>query len=136
LNELKDLNSEKIFYLEEEMRLVKTELTFIKNIQKEYYTKLLKQGDDIRGKGLIWIIQTMWDIDFKVTKQMFPDMMDELSKDFLLDLATKDYELMKMKKEYQFFKISLKNLLELANKSRSTSRESKRKLFSTLTSSL
>jgi hypothetical protein len=74
------------------MRLVKTELTFIKNIQKEYYIKLLKQGDDIRGKGLIWIIQTMWDIDFKVTKQMFPDMMDELSKDFLLDLATKDYE--------------------------------------------
>jgi hypothetical protein len=32
LNELKDINCEKIYYLEEEMRLVKTELTFIKNI--------------------------------------------------------------------------------------------------------
>jgi hypothetical protein len=76
LNELKELNSEKIFYFEEELHLVKTELTFIKNIQKEYYMSLLKKGDDLRGKGLIWIIQTMWDINFKVLKVMLPESMD------------------------------------------------------------
>ena len=63
---MKDINCEKIYYLEEEMRLVKTELIFIKNIQREYYQRLLKKGDDIRGKGLIWIIETMWDLEFKV----------------------------------------------------------------------
>jgi hypothetical protein len=32
LNELKEINSEKIFYIEEEMQIVKTELAFIRNI--------------------------------------------------------------------------------------------------------
>ena len=84
LNELKDMNSEKIFYFEEEMRLVKIELTFIKNIQREYYMTLLKKGDDIRGKGLIWVIETMWDIDLKVYRNMLPENIDERSKDFIL----------------------------------------------------
>ena len=100
LNQMKDINCEKIYYLEEEMRIVKTELTFLKNIMREYYLKLLKKGDDIRGKGLKWIIETMWDLDFKVYKTHLPDTMDEESKDFLLVLTTKDYELSKIKKEY------------------------------------
>lgn len=79
------------------MHLVKTESTFIRNIQREYYVSLLSQGDDIRGKGLTWIIQTMWSIEFKVYKSMLPSQMDEKSKDFLLEVATIDYQLNKIK---------------------------------------
>ena len=68
LNELKDMNCEKIFYIEEEMSIVKTELSFIRSVQIEYYTKLLKRGNDIRGKGLIWIVETLWDLQFRPTK--------------------------------------------------------------------
>ena len=32
LNELKEINSEKIYYLEEEMNIIKAELAFIRNI--------------------------------------------------------------------------------------------------------
>lgn len=32
LNELRELNSEKIYYIEEEMAIVKSELNFIRNI--------------------------------------------------------------------------------------------------------
>lgn len=69
------------------MSLVKTELTFIRNIQKEYYISLLGKGDDVRGKGLVWIIGTMWDLRLKVHKTMFTPHMDELSKDFLLQVG-------------------------------------------------
>jgi hypothetical protein len=105
LAEMKEINSEKIYYLEEEMDIVKTELIFIRNIQREYYSKLLKKGDDIRGKGLIWIIEQMWELEFKVYKNMFPDAMDELSKDYLLDISKKEYELNKEKHLYSKYKI-------------------------------
>ena len=68
LNELREINCEKIYYIEEEMSIVKTELSFIRNIQIEYYCKLLRTGTDIRGKGLIWIAETLQDLDYKITK--------------------------------------------------------------------
>jgi len=105
LNELKEINCEKIYYIEEEMSIVKTELAFIRNIQIEYYTKLLKKGLDIRGKGLIWIIETLWDLDYKIDKMQLPEMLDERSKDFILEIATKDYEMALLKTEYQKYKI-------------------------------
>mmetsp|Transcript_2199 Transcript_2199/g.2144 ORF Transcript_2199/g.2144 Transcript_2199/m.2144 type:complete len:120 (+) Transcript_2199:1180-1539(+) len=114
--ELKDQNQEKIFYLEEEMRLVKTELDFLKNIQREYFTSILSRGDDIRGKGIVWVIEAMWDIGLKVYRSMLPQDIDEKSKDFIIELAKLDYDVSKTKKDYQFFKSSIKNLLELAGK--------------------
>lgn len=68
LNELKEINCEKIYYIEEEMQIVKTELEFIRSIQIEYYTKLLRLGDDIRGKGLVWVIETLWDLGHTLDK--------------------------------------------------------------------
>jgi hypothetical protein len=46
----------------------------------------LKKGDDIRGKGVIWIIETMWDLEFKVYKNILPEKIDERSKDFILEV--------------------------------------------------
>jgi hypothetical protein len=43
-------------------------------------------GDDIRGKGVIWMIETMWDLEFKVYKNMLPEKIDERSKDFILEV--------------------------------------------------
>lgn len=112
LNELKEINLEKIYYLEEEMNIIKTEINFIRNIQREYYTKLLKVGNDVRGKGLVWIIETMWDLDFKVDENMLPDKIDSRSKKFIMDISDKDYKLMKLKNEYQQYKIMIKNILD------------------------
>lgn len=42
----------------------------------------------------------MWDLEFKVYSQMLPDCMDKRSKEFLLDIANRDFELIKLKKEY------------------------------------
>ncbi len=100
LNELKEINSEKIYYIEEEMQIVKTEVEFIRNIQIEYYTKLLRLGDDIRGKGLVWIIETLWDLEHTITKEALPDCLDERSKDFVLEVAEKDYQMSKVKLEF------------------------------------
>ena len=100
LNELKEINCEKIYYIEEEMSIVKTELAFIRNIQIEYYSKLLKKGSDIRGKGLIWIIETLWDLDYKIDKMQLPEMLDQRSQDFILEIATKDYEMAQLKTDY------------------------------------
>lgn len=86
LNEQKSVNNKKIFYLEEQMALVKTQWIFIKNIQKEYYMNLLKKGDDCRGKGIVWIIKQMWDLELRVYKTMLPDCLDEASKQFLIDV--------------------------------------------------
>jgi hypothetical protein len=45
----------------------------------------------MRGKGSIWIIETLWDIDFKLYDNHLPDI-DKASKAFLMKLAAKDYE--------------------------------------------
>ncbi|CDW87738.1 UNKNOWN [Stylonychia lemnae] len=124
LNELKEINCEKIYYIEEEMSIVKTELAFIRNIQIEYYSKLLKQGNDIRGKGLIWIIETLWDLEYKIDKLQLPEILDERSKDFILEIATKDYEMAQIKTEYQKYKLQLKMILE--NESKQGSAENRK----------
>jgi hypothetical protein len=42
------INKEKIHYYDEELKLIKNQLSFVKNVQKEYFTKLLNKGTDCR----------------------------------------------------------------------------------------
>ena len=74
LMEMKDLNQEKMRYLEGELGIIRSEIGFLRNVQKKYYTELLKDGKDIRGKGIVWIVGTIWEIDLKVYKSMLPDI--------------------------------------------------------------
>jgi len=60
----------------------------------------LKKGDDIRGKGLVWIIETLWDLDHVVDRMQLPEALDEKSKDFILEIAKKDYSLGSLKSEF------------------------------------
>lgn len=62
--EKKEENSEKIFYIEKELALKKNELQFLRNIQKQYYVEVLRDAEDNRGRGAIWTIEALWDIDF------------------------------------------------------------------------
>lgn len=112
LNELREVNTEKIYYIQEEMQIVKTELEFLRNIQIEYYSKLLRMGDDVRGKGLIWIVETLWDLEHKIDKSHLPEIFDERSKEFILELACKDSEMLAIKNEFQQYKQYLKNILD------------------------
>lgn len=44
INKARDQNQERIYYVEQEMEIMKTQLQFIINIQKEHYLRLLKEG--------------------------------------------------------------------------------------------
>ena len=76
MNKMRDTNMERIYYVEQEMNIMANQLKFIKNVQKEHYLKLLKEGKDTRTKGLIWIVECLQDLDILINKDMMPPFLD------------------------------------------------------------
>ena len=54
---------------------------------------LLREGKDTRNKGLVWIIGCLQELEISIMKDMMPLGLDEPSKDFVMRLAEKDYQL-------------------------------------------
>ena len=79
-------NVEKNGYYEQESKLLKTQLRFLKGILKDYYTRILKNGVDCRGRGLIWIIQILKGLNIVVDTYHMPDYLDQNSRQYLLDV--------------------------------------------------
>jgi hypothetical protein len=79
------------------MELMKDEVVFIRNLQKEHYMKLLKEGNDTRHKGMSWIVQCLWDLEIIVRKEDFSNELDDGSKAYILNYAKKDYILGQIK---------------------------------------
>jgi len=73
--------------------------------------KLLKEGSDTRGKGLIWIIQCLQDLEVIIQKEMMPDFIDNDSKDFIMSLAQKDYQLGQLRLDLTRAKLQARHLL-------------------------
>ena len=44
----RDQNQERIYYVEKEMEIHKSQLQFLVNVQKEHYLRLLREGKDTR----------------------------------------------------------------------------------------
>jgi len=42
--------------------MLKDQLKFVRSLQKEHFTGLLKAGKDLRLRGIIWLIQQLKDI--------------------------------------------------------------------------
>ncbi|CDW89407.1 UNKNOWN [Stylonychia lemnae] len=111
VNKLREINTERIYYVEQEMEIINTQMKFIKNVQKEHYLKLLKDGKDTRGKGLIWIVECLKDLDIIILKEMMPSFIDESSKEFIMTLAMRDYQLGKLRLELTKSRLILRQLV-------------------------
>eukprot|EP00347_Sterkiella_histriomuscorum_P020017 403339420 len=97
LVKMREQNNERIYYVEQELEIINQQLKFIKNIQKDHYLKLLKEGKDTRAKGLIWIIECLKELDIVILKDMMPGFIDQASNDFIMQLAYKDYQLSQLR---------------------------------------
>ncbi|CDW87455.1 UNKNOWN [Stylonychia lemnae] len=120
IHKARDKNNERIYYVDQEIEVIKTQLQFILNVQKEYYLRLLREGQDTRQKGLVWIIQCLQcELEVPVIfKDQMPNILDERSKQFIIDLAKKDYKLVIQQKQLQEMKLNQKQ--ELISDSRKT----------------
>lgn len=63
--------------LREEIKATKTELMNVKATLNTYYHKLLKEGQDVRTEGLIWIIKEIYNLDTDVMLDFLPSFLDE-----------------------------------------------------------
>eukprot|EP00347_Sterkiella_histriomuscorum_P010459 403376203 len=113
LNRERDQNSERIYYVEQEMEILKTQIMFLVNVQKEHYLRLLKEGTDTRQKGLLWIIQCLQcELEVPVIlRDMMPSIIDDRSKEFIMELAQEDFKLNQMQQELQSLKQDQKNII-------------------------
>ena len=84
-------NVEKNAYYDQETKLLKTQLNFLKGILKDYYIRILKKGIDCRGKGLIWIIQILKTLNITVDNYHMPEYLDATSRQYLLMVSLSIY---------------------------------------------
>ena len=73
--------------LNKELRIAKSEIEFVKRIQRDYYLKILKGGEDTRGRGLVWVMLQLQRAGESTAKDNLPDFLDEDGKEFLLELC-------------------------------------------------
>ena len=56
--------------------MIKNELEFLIEIQKDYYISISRKGDESWAQGLIWVIERLSDIGVEITFEMLPDFID------------------------------------------------------------
>lgn len=76
----------------------------MKNLQKEYYIKILKEGKDNRGVGLVWALHALVDLGFSIKEEWLPDTIDSDSKKFLIYFVGVDKKHQQLIQEYRDFK--------------------------------
>ena len=86
----KEGNGLQIYYLDKERAIISQELQFILNLQKDYYLRILKKGQDSRDRGMIWVIQKLAETGTQATKDMLPHFLDSSSQNFLLQRSKND----------------------------------------------
>jgi len=64
---------------------------------RDIYNKIMKEKEDILlENGLTWIIKSYWFINEGPPIDLFPKILDNGSKDFIMEYSKIDYELMKL----------------------------------------
>ena len=71
---------------------VRQEVVALKEALAAHYVQLLKDGRDTRFEGLCWIVQKLWALSQRVSKNQFPNFLDENSINVILILAIKNKE--------------------------------------------
>ena len=82
----------------------------------DYYHKKLYEGIDIRNEGLIWIMKAIWNLDQEIILSYFPTFLDQISIDYLFEVAHRSVEINKIKNEIQTYRKELDYQFEIINK--------------------
>lgn len=84
---IRENNSVQITFLEKQMEILRTEFNFLQTTQRQYYSKLLKEGTDCRGKGLWWIVKELFKVGVTIDITNFPEVIDEENAQYLKSVA-------------------------------------------------
>ena len=82
----------------------------------DYYHKKLYEGIDIRNEGLIWIMKAIWNLDQEIILSYFPTFLDQISIDYLFEVAHRSVIINKIKNEIQNYRKELDIQFEIINK--------------------
>ena len=107
------LNLEK---LKEEYKKKKIILDSKIKYLSDYYHKKLYEGIDIRNEGLIWIMKAIWNLDQEIILSYFPTFLDQISIDYLFEVAHRSVIINKIKNEIQNYRKELDIQFEIINK--------------------
>jgi len=99
------LLKEKISKINEEINLLKIQYNNNKKELINHYHQLLYEGIDTRDEGLIWIIQSIWDLNEDVNMEFIPNFLDENAIEYLFIIANKKNSLRKIDKNIEILKI-------------------------------
>ena len=80
--------------LEEEIKIIKNEISYYKQVNEElmreyrnYYLKILKKGNDHRKEGLVWVVKNLLELQINLEYQHFPKFLTHEHIDYLIELA-------------------------------------------------
>ena len=96
---------EKISKINEEINLLKIKYNKNKKELINHYHQLLYEGIDTRDEGLIWIIQSIWDLNEDVNMKFIPNFLDEKAIEYLFIIANKKNSLRKIDKNIEKVKL-------------------------------
>ncbi len=96
---------EKISKINEEINLLKTKYNNNKKELINHYHQLLFEGIDTREEGLIWVIQSIWDLNEDVNMKFIPNFLDEKAIEYLFIIANKKNSLRKIDKNIEKVKL-------------------------------
>ena len=82
----------------------------------DYYHKKLYEGLDIRNEGLIWIMKAIWNLDQEIILSYFPNFLDQISIDYLFEVAHRSVKINNIKNEIQNYRKELDIQFEIINK--------------------
>ena len=90
---IKEINELQV-NLEEEIRIIKNEISYYKQVNEEltreyrnYYLKILKKGNDHRKEGLVWVVKNLLELQINLEYQHFPKYLTHEHIDYLIELA-------------------------------------------------
>jgi hypothetical protein len=90
---IKELNELQVT-LEEEIHIIKNELSYYKQVNEElireyrnYYLRILKKGNDHRKEGLVWVVKNLLELQINLEYQHFPKYLTHEHIDYLIELA-------------------------------------------------
>ena len=81
---------EEIRALEFEEANIKRDMDSTKSEQVQHYYSLLKNGQDCRKDGLIWVIKALWMLGESIQISNMPQFLDSYTIKFLFEFAKLD----------------------------------------------
>ncbi len=85
-----DGNMKKQELIQSDYEAIRRDMQVTRQEQYQHYYNSLKRGMDCRKEGLIWVIKALWCLKLDVPLTRFPDFLDALAIEYLLEAAKLD----------------------------------------------